>query len=194
MLHGILPVRPLNDTLRDLLDSWDTGQRDRSTEVLSYGLYGEALARWMRHFDTGQLLTLDSRSLSEPVVWEGLEKFLGLDSQPRPHGEAVRANSGVYDPLRLRLLRLRNPLVYDWSKDTRFTYRESPWEYRPIRTAVAVAPTLVDRFVLKRFANSGPEPLTPEVEERLAKFYGGDLDLPVDVTGTDLRGDVPRST
>ncbi len=194
MLHGFLPVRPLNDTLLGLLNTWHSGIRDRSTEVLSYGMYGESLARWMGHFPSQSLVAIDSRTLSEESSWHRLEQHLALDPAPRPDGEVVRSNPGVYDPARLRLLRLRAPLVYDWSKDERFQYRDRPFAYRPIRTTIAKVPTLLDRFVVRRFSDSGPEALTPEVEERLTDLYQSDLELLIEVAGVDLRDAAKRST
>lgn len=194
MLHGFLPIRPLNDTLLDILNAWDRGKRDRSTEVLSYGLYGASLSLWAESFPVTRLLAIDSRTLSEESTWRRLEEHLNLEPAPRPAGDATRANSGVYDPIRLRLLRLRAPLVYDWSKDERFDYRNRPFAYRPIRTAVAKVPTFLDRFVVKRFRDSGPEALSPETEGRLRDFYAADLKLLVEVAGIDLRDTAPRTT
>ena len=55
-------------------------------------------------------------------------------------------------------------------------------------------PTLLDRFVVRRFSDSGPEALTPEVEERLTDLYQSDLELLIEVAGVDLRDAAKRST
>ncbi|MEZ5380130.1 MAG: hypothetical protein R2733_26780 [Acidimicrobiales bacterium] len=187
MVHGHVPVQSPELLLDDLLQrSSELVGRER--EILEFGRYGEAIARYLEFFDLDQLLLLEQGELRDiDGLLDRLAVFLdtpvleGLDRSATP----ARSNEGAYHPLRQRVLRLRAPLIYDWEKGHRYEYRPHR-QYRPVRTAIAAVPLAIDRFVLRPLLHDGPSPLSRDLVDRLADFYADDLDLLADVTDFDV--------
>lgn len=201
MLHGFTPIEDVNTLLGRLLDrrpALESGAvaPERPDEILSYGQYGRALDRWLAHFPQRQLVVVDSRRVDDPATYRTIATALevgGGDRWPTsPLSE--RDNRGVYNRHRLRLLRIRRHLVYDWSKDDRFTYRRRPSSYRPVRSLLAAVPTLLDDHVLQRLLPNEPQPLTPGVRDRLSSFYSDDIDRTRAIVGIDLNAPVSVET
>lgn len=178
MLHGRIPLAGLNETLTQLLDAERRGELGGdAAEILNYSDYADALDRFRQHFPAEQLLVLAGSDVDTADTQRRVSDFLGLElgANGWPSDGGARANTGVYSPLRLRLLRLRAPLVHDWTKVDSFIYRPRPAYYRPVRTAIALVPKMVDRIVLSRLVDNEPETLSPLIRERLNERFANGL-------------------
>lgn len=193
MLHGQLPAIGLNANLRRILDGLRAGTlTGPGAEIVANGLYAEALDRYLKVWPAERLVVIDSRLVDDQETYRRLAEPLALPGSTWPATTGVsRANSGVYNRHRLRLLRMRNGLVYDWTKDSVFRYKRKPAHYRPVRASLAQVPKLIDRFAVQRFVDNTPEALDPAVQTELEDIFAPDLDRLAENFQIDLRLDDP---
>jgi hypothetical protein len=196
MLHGQLPVVGLNRNLRTILDGLAAGTLNGpALEIVTNSRYAEALDRYRRLWPDERLVLTDSRRIDDDATYRHLAEALALPGTRWPAIDSgERSNSGVYNLTRLRLLRVRSHLVYDWRKDTRFRFKPRPAQYRPVRAAVAQIPKLIDRVALEPRLDNSPEVLDRSIEDELNELYAPDLERLATVHGIDLRGDVGDSS
>jgi hypothetical protein len=170
--HGFVPLMPLAEAFRRLLDCDLQGTYPRAGEILTYGLYGLHIERYLQYFDHAQLMVFDQQSLTRDPVRSLVEafRFLGVDPSFRPQREQV-SNRGVYSHLRLRLLRSKNHIQYRYtpSLDRRYPRRPGPLGY-----AWAGTVATVDRKLLARLDRTRPPALPPDLAGELRRYYAAD--------------------
>lgn len=185
--HGFVPLLPVDEAFTALLAGDWVERYPRSSEVLSFGLYGEHLRRWTSLYAADRVLVFDQQTLVRQRQ-ESLRTafaFLGVDPDHEvPEQANTVSNKGVYAPLRLRLLRTKNRTRYRYSPslDRRFPRKMTPWGI-----AYNAAVTGLDRVVLSRFDEGRPAPLSPDVHERVADFYRSDATVLREVLGESLQ-------
>jgi hypothetical protein len=174
MQMGLLPIRDLGVGMAALLapDS-PAGARHwpRAHEVLEFGLYASGLERWTAALGGDRVLALLPEDLRTDRWRRELEIRLGLRS---PLAPLEHENAGVFDPPRLRFLRVRQRLLPNAQSPTYYRER-SALRYRASWQA-ARAITLADRAVLGRVWNGGPDGLDPVIADRLQAYYQADVD------------------
>lgn len=188
MLHGQLPRDGLNRNLRRILDAHIAGTLGGAErEIIVNSQYGSALANFATARREGRLVVVDSRRIDDDDTYAALAEPLGLPGSRWPAPPlASRSNAGVYNPHRLRLLRLRSHLVYDWRKDDTFVYRSHAAAYRPVRASIALLPKLIDRFVLEPFVDNEPEPLDATIRTALDELFNPEIERVKAEFGVDL--------
>ena len=171
--HGFVPLLPIDDAFRALLDRRLEPEYPRSAEILEYGLYGKHLQRYLTRYRPDQLLVFEQRSLTgnPGTSLRQAFEFLGVDPGFVPTTTAHVSNKGVYAPFRLRLLRTKNRRMYRYTPelDRRYPRRPTPWGW--LWNAAVVG---VDRTVLSRLDEGRPPELSAEVRQQLREFYQAD--------------------
>lgn len=163
---GFLPVLPINQGLRRILDGESLGST-RTGELLEYGRYATQLERYLAIFPSEQLLIL----LQEEVMTAPLQTinrvvdFLGA-TRFNQLPQVERDNSGLYSVPRLHWLTQRNRFLYDYDPAGKLIEKTSTLSY-----AGAAAITAVDRYLLAPvFGNQKPV-LDPGLNAELECFY-----------------------
>lgn len=171
--HGFVPLAPVDDAFVALLSgAWESAY-PRAHQILTYGLYGEQLQRYLEYFPPQRMLVLGQQQLIEERT-ASLTKafeFLGVDSSAKiPIGPKV-SNKGVYSSARLRLLRTKNRQKYHYAADLsrREERRMTPWGYVYNTAAVGL-----DRLILSRFDDGRAPSLRRDVRARLVEYYEED--------------------
>ena len=195
---GMLPIEDPSAGLSALLRGDYRERVPSSEEILTWGLYGRALTRYLDWFDRDQLLVLfdhELRGAQLPAALRRTATFLGIDPAAVPADVERVSNEGVYEPRRLRFLQLRNPDVLYRHPDGDYwnVYPpSSPW-----RRARSAAVAGVDRYALKRLWGNDRPALDPAVLEQLRDYYREDLEVLSGIVGELPSGwihDSPRTS
>lgn len=188
MQVGILPVRPLNEGLAELLDGAGTRPRvgahpragaqaqSKAPEVLSYGLYHQHLQRYRQFFAPQQMLILLDRDLRADARGALQRVFTFLQVAPdAPIDLRRRPKQSIYALPRLRWLAWANQrFFYDtWltpEKMLALTLQESRLARLAYYACVAV-----DRLALQPLFGNAPPALEPTLAQALNDYYRQDV-------------------
>jgi hypothetical protein len=183
---GMLPVLPVEEGLRRILDGGLREYDPLADEILEWGLYGRHLERFGEHFAPDRMLVLvdDELRAAPDVTMDRAARFLGITE--RGVGEVGRrgTNEGVYSPARLRFLQRRSRFVLNWNEDRTFASIPKPDRALPWLASAAVA--AVDQLLLARvFDNTRPR-LSASLEAELREYYRADVERAEALLGRDL--------
>lgn len=172
--HGFVPLRPVDEAFALLLSDVWADSYPRASEVLTYGLYGQHLSRYVETFATGQIMIFDQSEVTTNPQAALRRAFQFLEVDPGfslPASGNRVSNRGIYSPFRLRLLRTRNKCKYVYSEDLarRDPRRMTPWGW-----AFNAGVVGVDRVLLSRLDPGRPPELTRRTRERLESYYSED--------------------
>jgi hypothetical protein len=172
--HGFVPLAPLDEAFRAILDGSWAAEFPRSPEVLTFGLYGEQLSRYLELYRPEQLLIFDQPALIKDPKTNVREAFafIGVDPTFEAPEEAIRvSNKGVYSYGRLRLLRTKNTTRFRYSPtmDRRYPKPMTPWGW--LYNAAVVG---LDRTVLSRFDDGRPPSLSDRLRAEVVDYYADD--------------------
>lgn len=166
-----LPIRPLNDGLRAILNG-ETDGWPHAWEVIEFSRYGGLLERYLEHFDRKAICIAFERDFDrEPD--RTLERILGHIGVA-PLGPPARdrvVNHGVYSLPRLRVLRLGSRLVYPTDPVTGLVRARSGLGWRVGNRAISE----LDRLLLQPYFENRPPPLADDVRSRLQATFEPDV-------------------
>lgn len=173
--RSFVPLLPLDEAFSRLLDGELANSYPRASEILTYGLYGQHIQRYLQFFPPDQLLVFDQHALIEnpaASIRQAFE-FVGVNPSFTPRPGKV-SNQGVYSPLRLRLLRTKNHVQFRYTPSLDWRYPKRP---RPLGYLWAASVVTIDRQVLARFDRT-PQPRLPgDLADRLRSYYAADAEL-----------------
>jgi hypothetical protein len=171
--HGFAPLMPLDEAFSALLEGSLEPSHPRSVEILTYGLYGEHIERYLTRFRRDQLMVFSQDQLiGDPVAsLRRAFEFVDVDPTFVTHHQKSVSNRGVYSPTRLRLLRSKNRFVYRYTGNLDRRTRRRP---SPVGWLWAATVVTIDRGVLERFDHSKPPKLAEPIRARLADYYAED--------------------
>jgi Sulfotransferase domain len=141
----------------------------RSPEILRFGLYGEALERWLHFFPRHQVLVLTHAGVRTNAthLLRSVYDFLGLDAfSPTPATLNSRPMAGAYSPTRLLLLDLARPMTHERLDCYPFV--------RPRSSFIARALRGVDRALGSRLLPGSMPPLAAATRDALVEYYRSD--------------------
>jgi hypothetical protein len=186
MRGGFIPVLHVEDGMRRLLDD-DSYLRlyPRSGEILTFGLYHQALERYASFIDSERMmLVLHEDMASEPLpTMKAVYRFLDVPEDYAPTTLNQRPQRIPYHPTRLHLGRVRNRVITRFNSDRTRAERR---RLSPPRYAAAGALTVIDS-VLERLVDNEKPRLSEDLHARLADFYRNDTDRLSGLIGRDLR-------
>lgn len=183
MRYDMLPLLEVNRGLSEIMDG---GIPDYpfSSSVLTYGLYGQSIQRYVGLFSQEQILVLkhDDILKNKKNELKKVFRFLGIAEDHVSKNLNRRSQAVVYSLERLSFLRIRSPFVFQWSED------RSSYEFRfgALSKAVWYAFEAVDRFLFSKFIASEKPALDENLRQRLVDYYKKDLELAEELTSLDL--------
>lgn len=169
---GLLPAVPIEQGAARLLAGGDDMGSIRAPELLEYGRYATHLERYQRLFPPEQLYILLQEDIirDESSTLRQLREFLGLGPYPEPPVVA-RDNAGLYSLPRLKFLRLRNRVLYDYTEHTHKLIPKKGF----LRYAAAGAITAVDRYALAPFFPNRKPAISASLRQQLVEFYAPEV-------------------
>jgi hypothetical protein len=175
MRHSFAPVRDVSTGLRAILRGEWKEEYPRTTQIVDYGAYHHQLSRYLRYYDPDRVFVTTYRSIKETpeATLRSLCRFLGIDEH-RDLTDALsgRSNQGVYSKARIRLIRLTNPI--------RFEYFYDGQRLRPKDDIGSLGHVLmrfirgVDRRLVKPLVTNERPSLHPDVKAELVEHYRSD--------------------
>jgi hypothetical protein len=151
------------------------GNFPRTREIIEFGCYYMCLKRYAPYFERGQMLVIlyDDIVKDPACAMKKIFRFLEIDSQYVPRSLNSRPQAGVYSVLRLKLLALRNPILYSYSADgMRLTRKNEIGYYGSILVRIF---NIVDRKLLSPISNNSPPPLNRNTANTLSEVYAADI-------------------
>lgn len=174
---GILPARPLNEGLAELLDGAAARQNPKAQEILSYGLYYQHLRRYLRFFAREQMLLLLDEDLRTDVsaALQRAFEFLGVDASYMPANLDRRPKQSVYALPRLRWLAWANRhFFYDHWVEANNMQVLAQKQNQLARLAYG-GTVAIDRVVLRRLFSQNSPAVDRALSQALAAFYQEDI-------------------
>jgi len=182
---GLLPLEPLDSGMEGLLSGVADPAHPRGPDVVDFGRYGSQLRRYLDVFGRDQVMVVLADELDDQATYTRLCGFLDVDPDHRPPPPDRRANAGVYDLRRLRVLRARRRLAWSWDRAT--TYEYQPRRQRqPVKFLASAAVVGLDRVVLARVFTDGSPRLRPDLADRLRAVYAPEVALLSSLLDRDL--------
>jgi Sulfotransferase domain len=130
MKCGFIPIEHLEKGMTKLIEGEYERLYPKSAEIIDYGLYHRYLARYLNYFERNQILVLlfDALKVNPLESIRQVYRFLGVRDDYVPRGLSMKnqQNPGVYSLPRLRLLNVRNPLMYTYNEDRTKRYPKQP--------------------------------------------------------------------
>lgn len=177
MQVGIIPVRPLEEGLGDVISGQYARQFPRSREILDYGFYYEHLMRYLKYFERRQLLILLQTDLQDSPrqAVSQIYNFLEIDESYVPRALTRQPKQSVYSLPRLRWLSMANRLFF-------YSYRVNadnkmalyPIENRLFRLCYYMMHG-IDRYLLAYIFGNKREKLSPNTRSALVERYTNDI-------------------
>jgi hypothetical protein len=176
--QGFAPAVDINEGLAAILDGRWRQRYPRTSQIIDYGKYGSHVMRYIDHFGRGRLFLTTHQAVKEsPLdVAQSICQFLGLETRPDeftlPSG---KSNAGIYSMTRLRWLRLKNPIRFDYFHDgQRLKARPNIGPFGRLTLRLI---DKVDREFLQAMTENTPPQLLPEVKKRLIETYRADVEI-----------------
>lgn len=184
MQNGFIPIEPLNDGMRSVIDKVHADEYPAGRDIVEYGFYAKQLQRYLADFTSDQLLVAfydDIKTAPEKVVSE-VYGFLGVAKDYRPRSVIKKPMASIKSTARLRVNLVLRKLWAKHNDDrTRMYYRRSV-----MSQIMRVGSTSVDRYILaKLFADKKPE-LAPGIQRQLVHIYEDDVRALEALTGRKL--------
>lgn len=174
---GILPIMPLNDGMRRLLDGEYASDFPKSREILDYGRYGQHLRRYLKYFDRNQMLILlheEVRGTPRIAIVEAY-RFLGLDETYEPRALTRNPKESVYSLPRLRWLAFANRhFFYNhhlYGQGLVALHRKTRTGARSVYNGLVA----IDRLALAHLYGNPKPKLAPTLRAKMEQFYADDV-------------------
>jgi hypothetical protein len=176
--QGFAPAVDINKGLPAILDGRWKNQYPLTAQIVDYGKYGTQVQRYAEYFGRDQLFLTTHRSVKEsPLdVAQSICQFVGLDTSPKaftlPSG---KSNAGTYSMTRLRWLRLKNSIRFEYFYDAQRLRPRT--NVSPLGRMALRVIDKVDREVLQPMTENNPPQLQPKVRARLINAYREDVEI-----------------
>lgn len=171
---GMIPPEPIEKGIRKILNGeWQT-RYPRSSEILTFGLYGQHLAHYFEVFDRQNfcVVLLDDIRRDLDSVFQKLAEFLNLSSEFPKSDTRRRPMAAPYSLTRIRLKRAMEAPARTWNETREyFSFRKGPlWR------AYLAAVRAVDKQFMAKIFSSTPPRISEDVERQLFNYYRDDIE------------------
>ncbi|MCF2949890.1 sulfotransferase domain-containing protein [Paraglaciecola aquimarina] len=173
--HAHLPPLPLNIGLANCIEDFKNGKNNRASSVITYGLYGLHITKWMKIYDPENFLILSQDEVAKDLNG-ALQKCLthlgvSKDKQgeiPIAKGES---NIGLYDPQMLKIAHLASKIK---TRPIPNTERRIP-RFILLR----IIGVLMSKYAEKRAKKKGQnrEVMSDDIKNNLEALYSEDAKL-----------------
>ena len=171
---GFGPTKHVNIGLPGILSGSHVNKYPRAEEIIEFGFYHRCLKRYLDYFGQSQMLIMLYDEIVENRL-NGIKKictFLDIEPEYVPLSLASRPQASMYSIPRLKLIALRNAIMYSYSSDgMRLTSRDNMARRRAMLVRII---DLVDQKVLSPFFSSPRPTLSSHTEKALSDLYTAD--------------------
>lgn len=187
MQVGIIPIRPLDEGIKDLINGLYDEQFPRAKEIIDYGFYYEHLARYLKYFDRDQILILLQNDLkdSPQQVISQIYRFLGIDDSYPPKALTRQPKQSVYSLPRLKWLAMANRFFYTYRMDNNHMLALYPKKSKLSRLVYYLF-VAIDRALLSFIFSNARVKISSTTRTALAGKYKEDIDALGKFLGKEL--------
>jgi hypothetical protein len=188
MQVGIIPVRPLEEGLKDVISGQYDSQYPRCQEIINYGFYHEHLMRYLHYFDKKQLLIVLQSDLkdSPQQVISRIYRFLEIDESYLPKTLIEQPKQSVYSLPRLKWLSAANRLFfYTYSIDKDNMMALHPIDNKLSRLCYYIF-VAIDRYLLAFIFGNTKAKLNGYIRNILGDKYKKDIEALEKFLGQEL--------
>lgn len=188
MQVGIIPIRPLEQGLKDIISGLYDNHYPRSREIINYGFYYEHLMRYLHYFEKNKLLIVlqsDLRDNPRQVI-SRIYRFLEIDDSFVPKTLTTRPKQSVYSLTRLKWLSAANRLFfYTYSSDEDNMMVLHPIDNKLSKLCYYIL-VAIDRYLLAFIFGNNKVKLNEYTRNILADIYIKDIALLEKFLGQEL--------
>lgn len=171
---GHLPPEDHETGLRMLLSGGYSNQR--GAEVLTFGLYGAGVQRWLAHYSLRHLKLFRQEDFIQTYNDSMAEAYDFLDLEATSPPPLAKSMEGAYHPARLRLWRTLHPLLFRPAPEERI--EERSW-------ILSRSFGFIDSRLLSRLLPGVRPRLSQTLRDDLRQYYALDQQLLTSLTGMD---------
>jgi hypothetical protein len=172
---GLMPVRPLNEGMRILLDGGWVDRYPAASHVLEHSHYGPQLERVLTHHDRDHFLLLVNEEIRDdpPAALRASYEFVGVDPTFLPDNLTDATNAGTRRLGRLRVRRVANKFVFRSSHESPlgFTVKDSF-----VPRAFSAVVTRFEQRVMSKVLPERPHALDPALRAELEERFAPDVE------------------
>ncbi|MBE7535303.1 MAG: sulfotransferase [Anaerolineales bacterium] len=187
MQVGIIPVRPLELGMKDLIDGRYDHQFPRSREIIDYGFYYEHLMRYLKYFDRERILILlqtDLKNFPRQIVSQ-IYRFLEIDDGYLPKALTRQPKQSVYSLPRLKWLAIANHFFYTYRVDENNMMALHLVENKLSRLCYYLM-NGVDRYFLSFVFGNFKDKLSEDIRRAFVEKYKTDVEALEKMLGQEL--------
>jgi len=182
--YGLLPWNDPNIVFDELLLNRFEPRYGR--QILDFGRYGEALARYLDYFSSDQILIISDSDLRSAARSYGKAcRFLGVSDSFLPPNLSERFNTGSYHWPILRSLNKLAPLQYQYDRHYGRVHRKSGFMAGFAQIASNCLGKIERELPDRRQAIQAMT-IKQDLRTRLTDYYLADIDLLTRLTGLNL--------
>jgi hypothetical protein len=182
--HAHLPALPLNEGIQNCIDDFKSGQKSRAATVISYGLYGNHLEKWMNFYEKDKFLFLSQQEVSNNLkgVLQKILIHIGIPKDDLSEIPIVKGDSniGLYDSEMLKIARFASQLK---TRPIQYSSRRLP-RAMPLR----LVGSLISKYAEVRARQKGQvrEVLSSELTKQLQEIFSEDAQTLIKVVYPEL--------
>ncbi len=186
MRNSFIPIKPVEEGMTKVINGEYKDSYPRSKEIIDFGFYHQHLMRYLRYFDTNQILVMlySDIKVSPLESVKQIYRFLEINDEYIPKALKSKPQSSLYSLTRLRTLAISNPFIYTYNKDRTRLYVKQRQTLlgRLINRMVS----LTDGLLLSRICSNSKPELSTNLKNRLFKIYEEDINRLEDFLGRKL--------
>ena len=172
--YGFIPAIDIEKGMRSILDGAYKDKFKRAHEIIEFGFYYKYLKKYQYFFKKGQILIVFHEEIlaDKLASIQRVYSFLDLDKEYIPKATESRPQAATYNITRLKLLSMRNLLIYGYNSDrTRLFVKKR----NLIGKAIAGLITIIDQMLIAQYFGSKRTTLSKDIEKRLYIVYEEDI-------------------
>jgi hypothetical protein len=187
MQVGIIPVRPLEEGINDLISGSYHKRYPRAQEIIDYGFYYEQLMRYLQYFNRKQLLILQQDDLKDSPhgTISQIYKFLDIEEGYLPKALNKQPKQSIYSIPRLKWLAMANRFFYTYRVDNNNMLALYPKKNRLSRLVYYLC-VAIDRVLLNFIFSNTRVKISSTARTALVKKYKTDIDALGKFLGKEL--------
>lgn len=188
MQVGIIPIRPIEEGLPDIIRGLYDAQYPKSREIIDYGFYYKHLSRYLHYFERSQLwIGFQNNFQTAPQqALEQIYRFLEIDRSYIARALTKRPKQSVYSLTRLKWLSMVNRhffYSYTFDKNNMVVLRPVDSKLSKLFYYVLVA---IDRYLLAATVDNTKPKWDMSVRTRLSEIYSKDVEALEKLLGRKL--------
>jgi len=186
MRYGFIPIKDIEQGMRKVVSGCYEDLHLRAKEIIDFGFYYRHLKHYLHFFDRKQMLIMlfDDMQKEPAEFMKRIYRFLEIDDGYAPKCLGSRPQSGIYSLARLRMIALKNRLMYRYNTEKTRLYAKESMRYSD--KSLILASDLIDRSLVSKFAISYPPKISADLKKELALIYREDIAQLEKLLGKDL--------